>query len=157
MNKIQMLGRLTKDPDIKTIVSAVNNEQYTLCNFILAVDKKGQDKKTNFFRCVAWNKVATFMGQYLHKGNRIVITGYLEVNEWEKDGKKRYEHLIVAEEVYFADSKDNADKVKEIVKENEATAELQQPQLPEAEKTDDVEEGLPFNQYFTSLNNPARE
>lgn len=101
MNKVILMGRLTKDPEVRYI----NNNNTAVCNFTLAVDRKFQ-KETDFIPIVAWNKLAEFCGKYFTKGMRVAIVGSIQTRTWDdKKGNKHYTIEILAKEAYFADSK----------------------------------------------------
>ena len=106
LNKVVLMGRLTKDPELQ--YSSANNVPFI--NFTLAVNKrfakKGEEKQADFPRCIAWNKTAEFINNYFAKGKMIVVVGRLETSSYEDaDGKKIYKTHVVAEEVSFGDSK----------------------------------------------------
>ena len=101
MNKVILMGRLTKDPEVRYI----NNNNTAVCNFTLAVGRKFQ-KETDFIPIVAWNKLAEFCGKYFTKGMRVAIVGSIQTRTWDdKKGNKHYAIEILAKEAYFADSK----------------------------------------------------
>lgn len=109
LNKIIIMGRLTKDVECKRTQGGT-----AVANFTLAVDRdfKGQngEKSTDFIECVAWKNSAEFVSKYFAKGRMAVVSGRLQFREWEdKDGKKRKSAEVVAENVYFGDSKTNLD------------------------------------------------
>lgn len=106
MNKVALLGRLTADPDIK--YTQTNNVM--VATFTLAVNRRfaktEDEKKADFIYVTAWNKTAEFVSKYFKKGQQVAIAGRLEQHEWENtEGKKQSKTQVVAEEVYFADSK----------------------------------------------------
>jgi single-strand DNA-binding protein len=106
MNKVCLLGRLTKDPEMR--YTAANNT--ALCTFTIAVDRRfqrqGEEKQADFILTKAWGKTAEFVNNYFTKGKRIAITGRIEVNSWDdNDGKRRWSTDVVAEDVFFVDSK----------------------------------------------------
>jgi single-strand DNA-binding protein len=106
MNKVILMGRLTKDPEVR--YTSTNNT--AVCTFTLAVDrrftKQGEEKQTDFFPIVTWQKTAEFCGKYLQKGRQILVSGRLQNRNWDDaEGKKHYITEIVADEVHFADSK----------------------------------------------------
>ncbi len=108
MNKVILMGRLTKDPEIR--YTATNNT--AKCNFSLAVDrrftKQGEEKQADFFNIVAWEKQAEFCSKYFTKGLKVVVVGRLQNRSWDdNEGKKRYITEVVAEECYFAESRRN--------------------------------------------------
>lgn len=101
MNKVILMGRLTKDPEVRYI----NNNNTAVCNFTLAVGRKFQ-KETDFIPIVAWNKLAEFCGKYFTKGMRVAIVGSIQTRTWDDNkGNKHYATEILANEAYFADSK----------------------------------------------------
>lgn len=110
MNKIILIGRLTKKPELKT---TSNNK--SVCNFSIAVNRKVNNKETDFFNCQAWEKTGEFVEKYFDKGSMISIVGRVQNRSWEdKDGKKNYITEIIVEEVYFCGSKkDSSNSSKE--------------------------------------------
>lgn len=107
LNHITIMGRLVKDPEIRTTQSGVS-----VCGFTVAVDRdfsgKGEEKLTDFFDCTAWRGTADFVGKYFGKGRMIVVDGALQNDKWtDKDGNNRVSAKIVANNVYFGDSKRN--------------------------------------------------
>lgn len=105
LNKIVLMGRLTRDPEMRRTGSGV-----AVTGFTLAVDRdfKGQDgqKETDFIDIVAWRQTAEFAAQYLTKGRMAVVSGRLQIRDWQdKDGNKRKAAEVVADNVYFADTK----------------------------------------------------
>jgi single-strand DNA-binding protein len=101
MNSVSLLGRLTKDPEVR------NTAQGTaVCSFTIAVNRRFKKDEADFINIVAWNQTATFCGQYFTKGQQVAISGRIQVRPWEdNEGKKHYAFEVVAESVYFADSK----------------------------------------------------
>lgn len=105
LNHITIMGRLVKNPEIRTTQSGVS-----VCSFTVAVDRdfsgKGEEKLTDFFDCTAWRGTADFVGKYFSKGRMIVVDGALQNDKWtDKDGNNRVSAKIVANNVYFGDSK----------------------------------------------------
>lgn len=106
MNKIILMGRLTKDPEVR--YTQTNNIMVT--SFTLAVNRRfvtqGQERQADFLPIVAWNKTAEFIAKYFKKGQQVAVIGRVETRTYDdKDGKKVYVTEVIAEEVYFADSK----------------------------------------------------
>lgn len=103
MNKVILMGRLTKDPD--TRYTQTTNTQVT--SFTLAVNRRfSKEKETDFINIVTWNKTAEFCSKYFKKGQQVGVIGRIQTRNYEdKDGKKVYVTEVIAEEVYFADSK----------------------------------------------------
>jgi single-strand DNA-binding protein len=110
LNKTILMGRLTKDPEIRYTQSA---EPVPVARFGLAVDRdfvKG-DKKTDFFDIEAWRKKAEFAEKYLKKGQQIVVEGRSQQNNWTDDkGNNRTSYTVVAENIYFAGGKKEKDE-----------------------------------------------
>ena len=103
MNKVELLGRLTKDPEIRYTQSNI-----PVASFSLAVNRrfaKEGEQQTDFINIVAWNKTAEFCGKYFKKGSQIALVGRIQTRTYEDNGTKKYITEVVAEEVYFADSK----------------------------------------------------
>lgn len=118
MNKVMMHGRLAKDVDLRTTTTGKS-----VASFTIAVDSGyGENRKADFFPCIAWNKTAELMGKHFHKGKEILIVdGRLQNRSYEaQDGSKRYVTEIVVNEVEFCGSKseskasDNAFGGKEV-------------------------------------------
>lgn len=108
MNKVILMGRLTKDPELR--YTSVNNT--AVCSFSLAVDRRfskpGEEKQADFFNIVAWRKQAEFCGKYFTKGLKVVVVGSLQNRSWDdNEGKKHYITEVIADEVYFAESRRN--------------------------------------------------
>lgn len=104
MNKIILLGRLTKDPEIRYTQS---NEPMAIARYTLAVNRRfSKDKEADFIPCVAFGKNGEFAEKYLKKGQQIAVVGRLQVRNWEdNEGHKRTTTEVVVEEQYFAESK----------------------------------------------------
>lgn len=105
MNKVCLIGRLTKDIELKTTQSNVK-----VANFTLAVNrrfvKEGQEQTADFINIIAWGKTAEFCDKYFGKGQQIGVSGRIQTRTWDDDqGKKHYITEVVAEEVDFADGK----------------------------------------------------
>ncbi|HEX3028058.1 MAG TPA: single-stranded DNA-binding protein [Clostridia bacterium] len=106
MNKVILMGRLTKDPELR-YTSGTNA---AVCNFTIAVDrrftKQGEERQADFIPIVLWNKPAEFCGKYFQKGKMIVIVGRIQTRTWDdNEGKKHYVTEVVGEEAYFAGDK----------------------------------------------------
>ena len=93
-NNVILVGRLTKDPELKTTNSGKN-----VCSFTLAVDKGFGREGTNFIDCDSWNKTAEYVSRYQSKGSLLLVRGRLDQQTWEKDGQKRSRLSVVADEV----------------------------------------------------------
>ena len=99
MNKITIVGRLVRDPEMVAI-----NDGTEKCRFCVADDrrrKKDQPAKANFFNCEAWKEKGAFVNTWFKKGSGIVIVGHVNIDTVEKDGNKTTYLTVVADEVYF--------------------------------------------------------
>ena len=103
LNHITLMGRLTRDPELRYA------GELPVCSFTLACDrdfKSNGQAETDFIDIVAWRNIATFVNQYFTKGRMAVVSGRLQIREWtDKEGGKRRSAEVVAENVYFGDSK----------------------------------------------------
>lgn len=105
MNKSILLGRLTKDPEIRFLQAS----NMKVATFTLAVNRKyvkpGEERQSDFIDIVAYSKIAEFVEKYIKKGLQICVSGRIQTRNWEdKNGQKRYATEIIAEEIDFADS-----------------------------------------------------
>lgn len=98
INQVILMGRLTRDPEMRTTPSGKN-----VTSFGLAVDKPGQDDSADFFDITAWEKLGELVNQYLTKGRRCLVQGRLSFRQWEQDGQKRSKVEVVATDVTFLD------------------------------------------------------
>lgn len=108
MNKVVLMGRLTKDPDVRY---SQGENSTAVARYTLAVDrryKKAGEAETDFINCVAFGKNGEFAEKYLHKGNKIAIVGRIQTGSYtNKEGQKVYTTDIVVEEHDFCESKGN--------------------------------------------------
>lgn len=108
LNHITIMGRFTRDPELRRTASGV-----AVASFTIAVDRdfggKEGEKETDFIDCVAWRQTGEFVSKYFSKGRMAVVSGRLQIRGWtDKDGNKRRTAEVVADNVYFADSKKEA-------------------------------------------------
>ena len=109
LNHITIMGRLTRDPELRRTGSGT-----AVASFTLAVDrdfapKDGGEKETDFIECTAWKHTAEFVSKHFSKGRMAVVSGRLQIRKWtDKDGNKRVSAEVVADNVYFGDSKKEA-------------------------------------------------
>lgn len=106
MNKVSLIGRLTKDPE--TRYTQTNNT--LVASFTLAVDrrfvKENEERQADFIPIIAWSKTGEFCNKYFKKGQQVGIVGRIQTRNWDDEqGNKHYATEVIAEEVYFADSK----------------------------------------------------
>lgn len=110
LNHITIMGRLVKDPELRRTQSGV-----AVASFTLAVERDytGKDqgeKETDFIDCVAWRQAGEFAAKYFTRGRMACVAGRLQIRLWtDKDGNKRRSAEVVADNIYFADSKNAAD------------------------------------------------
>ena len=106
LNHITIMGRLTRDPELRRTGNGT-----AVASFTVAVDrdfsgKDGAEKETDFIDCVAWRQTGEFVSKYFTKGRMAVVSGRLQIRSWtDKDGNKRRTAEVVADNVYFGDSK----------------------------------------------------
>ena len=106
LNHIVIMGRLTRDPELRRTGSGV-----AVASFSLAVDRDfggrdGGERETDFIDCVAWRQTGEFVSKYFTKGRMAVVSGRLQIRNWtDKEGNKRRTAEVVADNVYFGDSK----------------------------------------------------
>ena len=112
LNHIVIMGRLTRDPELRRTGSGV-----AVTNFTLAVDrdynpKDGGEKETDFIDCNAWRGTGEFVSKYFTKGSTAIVSGRLQIRNYtDKDGNKRRAAEVVADSVYFGDSKKSSEGV----------------------------------------------
>ena len=109
LNHITIMGRLTRDPEVRYTQS-----QLPVASFTVAVDrdfaaKDGGERQTDFINCVAWRSTAEFISKYFHKGSMIVVSGRLQIRQYQdKEGNNRTAAEVVADNVYFGESRANS-------------------------------------------------
>ena len=110
LNHIVIMGRLTRDPELRRTGSGI-----AVASFSLAVDRdfgknENGERETDFIDCVAWRQTGEFVSKYFTKGRMAVVSGRLQIRSWtDKDGNKRRTAEVVADNVYFGDSKRDSD------------------------------------------------
>ena len=111
LNHITIMGRLTRDPELR-----MTQSQTQVASFTLAVDRDfggrdGGEKQTDFIDCVAWRQTAEFVGKYFAKGRMAVVSGRLQSRKWEtREGEKRTSWEVVADNVYFGEARRDGDE-----------------------------------------------
>lgn len=102
INKVILMGRLTRDPELRH-----TGKGTPVTTFSIAIDNGyGDNKRTDFINCLAWNKTAEFVTKYFSKGKMIIVIGRISTRSWEgQDGKRAYATEVVANEVNFGESK----------------------------------------------------
>ena len=109
LNHITIMGRLTRDPELRRTGSGI-----AVASFTVAVDRdfasrESGERETDFIDCVAWRQTGEFVSKYFTKGRMAVVSGRLQIRSWtDKDGNKRRTAEVVADNVYFGDSRSDA-------------------------------------------------
>lgn len=109
LNHIVIMGRLTRDPELRTTTSSVS-----VASFTVAVDRdysgqNGSEKQTDFIDCVAWRSTGEFVSKYFHKGDMIIVTGRMQSRDWtDNQGNKRRNWEIQVDHSYFGGSKSDS-------------------------------------------------
>lgn len=141
LNQISIMGRLTRDPELRRTSSGK-----AVTSFTLAVDRdfaNDGNRETDFIECVAWGSTGEFVDKYFSKGSMAVVSGRLQIRTWkDKDGNNRKTAEVVASSVYFGERK--ADKPTEAFQVGFQTPSLQQP-IKDFQSIPDIDDGqLPF-------------
>lgn len=139
MNKVELIGRLTRDPDVRY---TQGENSYAIARYTLAVDrkyKKDGEKTADFISCVAFGKGGEFAEKYLHKGIKIGVIGRIQTGSYEKDGVKHYTTDVFVEEHEFVESKKSGQA-------NDNSTEYGEPDADGfITVPDGIDEDLPFN------------
>lgn len=132
MNKVILIGRLTRDPEIRTAQDGL-----TIARYSLAIDRQTKEKQADFFRCVTFGKNAEFVERYLKKGTKVAVTGRLQSGSYtDRDGRKVYTVEVVTENHEFVESKAEAERNEQQI-ETSADGFMNIP--------DGIDEELPFS------------
>ncbi len=107
MNSVTLLGRLTRDPELKFSQSGK-----AFCKFSIAVQRDFKKDEADFINCTAWDKRAEAIAEYLRKGRRIAVQGRLNVSSYGKDGEKKWVTDVIVDKFSFIDS-GNSDEKRE--------------------------------------------
>ena len=110
MNQIVLMGRITKDPDLR-----MTQTQKAVVNFTLAVDRDytatGEQRQTDFIDCVSFGSTADFIHKWFYKGAMALVSGRLQLRDWtDKDGNKRRQAEVLVDRVYFGEAKKKEEK-----------------------------------------------
>lgn len=111
MNKVMIICRLTKDPEVKQ-----TSNQTPFCMFTVAVDRRYKDadgnRQSDFINCVAWKQTASFLANYFKKGSKVVVVGNLQSRSYEgQDGRRMYIVEVVVDELEFGESKSSGSSI----------------------------------------------
>lgn len=137
LNHIVLMGRLTRDPELRQTGSGIS-----VASFTIAVDRdyaaQGAEKETDFVDIVAWRGTADFVSKYFAKGRMAVVSGRLQIRNWQdKEGNKRRSAEVVADNIYFGESKKDS-------QESSSTQSDEPAQSTEFVPLDDDDSELPF-------------
>lgn len=138
LNHITIMGRLTRDPELRRTNGGVAVVSFTVAVDRDFTDKNSGERQTDFIEIVAWRQIGEFVSKHFTKGRMIVVSGRLQIRSWtDKDGNKRKTAEVVADNVYFGDSK------------KESSGESPQPAYPSApaqdfEMLEDDDAQIPF-------------
>ena len=105
LNSVQLIGRFTRDPELRTTQSGIST-----CSFTIAVDRnfvrQGEERKADFISCVAWRQTAEFITRYFKKGNLVALEGSIQTRTWDdNEGKRHYVTEVVVDRTHFVESK----------------------------------------------------
>ena len=147
MNKVILMGRLTRDPEVRY---SQGDSQMAIARFSLAVDRRfkrqGDTVTADFFNCTAFGKQGEFVEKYLKQGTKIVVTGRIQNDNYtNKEGQKVYSVQIIVEEIEFAESKNAAGGGSSF--QNATAGGNQEPMMPEdgfMNIPDGIDNTLPF-------------
>lgn len=138
MNKVILLGRLTRDPEVRYSQS---DNTMAIARYTLAVErryKNASENSTDFISCVCFGKTAEFAEKYLHQGTKIIVEGRIQTGSYtNKDNQKVYTTEVVVENSQFTESKRSETSIQEVIPEVSPDGFMSIPQ--------DMIEGLPFN------------
>ncbi len=108
MNKAILMGRLTRDPELRTTTSGIS-----VVSFTLAVDRRFKsqsgEREADFISCRAWRQTAEFIQKYFTKGSKLAVVGSIQTGSYEKDGRTVYTTDVVVDEAYFVESRSSRD------------------------------------------------
>ena len=142
LNSISIMGRLTRDPELRKTQTGTAVASFTLACDRDFKDKTTGERETDFIDVVAWRSTAEFVSKYFTKGRMAVVSGRLQMRDWtDKEGNKRRSAEVLADQVYFADSKKDDS--------GSYSGGCNAPELPEAQsggfsEIDEPDSGLPF-------------
>ena len=110
LNHITVMGRLTRDPEMRTTQSGVSVVSFTVACDRDFGGRDGGERQTDFIDCVAWRSTGEFVSKYFHKGSMIVVSGRLQSRKWQdREGNNRTSWEINADNVYFGESRRDSD------------------------------------------------
>ena len=131
LNEIILMGRLTRDPELRYTASNT-----PVASFSLAVDrdfkpKEGGEKETDFIDCVAWRQTGEFVSKYFQKGSMAAVKGRLQIRDWQdKEGNKRRSAEVVVDNIYFCGKKESSSGGEQVHSESDIRSALAIPGEP---------------------------
>lgn len=144
MNKVILIGRLVRDPDIRY---TQGQNSMAVARYTLAVDRMTKEKEADFISCIAFGKAAEFADKWVHKGTKLAVTGRIQTGSYtDRDGRKVYTTDVVIEEQEFAESKSAASNASESTRTDDNAAVNGNPRPDAGEGFMGVDDdALPFN------------
>ena len=142
LNRATIVGRLTRDPEVRTTPSGVSVTSFGVATNFIWTDQAGEKKQSvEFHNVVAWRKLGEIAGQYLRKGSRVLIEGRLQTTNWDgQDGAKRNRTEIVADNLIMLDSKGSSPTEPISQMTSEAPSDVSEPRRPEPPPSGSSEE-----------------
>ncbi len=146
LNKVMIIGRLTRDPEARTTSTGHNVTSFGVATNRVWKDKEGnRQEKVEYHNVVTWGKLADICSQYLHKGSKLYLEGRLQTRQWEgQDGIKRYRTEIIAGNMIMLDTKAAAPQTVAAPPEPTPEPEKETPQEESPEKEEVKVEDIPF-------------
>ncbi|OGE79990.1 MAG: hypothetical protein A2660_02750 [Candidatus Doudnabacteria bacterium RIFCSPHIGHO2_01_FULL_45_18] len=142
LNKVMLIGRLTRDPEIRTTPTGQNVAAFSVATSFNWTDQAGQKKEqTEFHNCIAWRKLADIVGQYLKKGSQVYLEGRLQTRSWDDktSGQKKYRTEIVIDNMIMLGRPVGQ------AGQPQAKSAVEQPEPPQPEATIQIDnDDLPF-------------
>lgn len=132
MNKVELVGRLTRDPELRTTANGVS-----VCSFTVAVNRRFRNAQgeyeADFINCVAWRQSAELLAKYFTKGRMVGLVGSIQTRNYEKDGQRVYVTEVSVDEVHFVESRNAV---------SNDTAPSEAPRAAQSEPSFDVDSGF---------------
>jgi len=146
LNKAQLIGRLTRDPEVRSIPSGESVATFSVATGFRWTDKQGnKQEKTEFHNIVAWRKLAEICGQYLRKGSKIYVEGRLATRSWEdQSGVKKYRTEIVLDNMIMLEGRGAGSNQADNATNNNSTPKVEAPAKAEEVEEEINIEDIPF-------------
>ena len=110
INRVLLIGRLTRDPDLKTTQGGTSVASFSMANNRSYTSQNEKKEQVSFFNCIAWGKLGETISKYVHKGDKIAVEGRLQQRSWEKDGQKHSTVEVVIDNVQFLGTPNGGNK-----------------------------------------------